>query len=55
VRPEHHLKQGYSLIVVGFGSAEEHATVVSSARDALPAALGIHHPDAVSRPQSDVR
>jgi FAD binding domain-containing protein/berberine-like enzyme len=36
VPPEHHLKQGYSLIVVGFGTAEEHATVVSGARDALP-------------------
>jgi hypothetical protein len=36
VPPEHHLKQGYSLIVVGFGTAEEHAAVVNSARDALP-------------------
>jgi hypothetical protein len=36
VPPEHHLKQGYSLIVVGFGTAEEHAAVVNRARGARP-------------------
>jgi len=36
VPPEHHLKQGYGLIVVGFGTPEEHEVIVSRARDALP-------------------
>src|SRR5512132_1697250 len=36
VPPEHHLKQGYALIVVGFGAPEEHDAVVTQIRDALP-------------------
>jgi hypothetical protein len=36
VPPEHHLKQGYALIVVGFGAPEEHEAVVTQIRDALP-------------------
>ena len=36
VPPEHHLKQGYALIVVGFGAPEEPEAVVTQIRDALP-------------------
>jgi FAD/FMN-containing dehydrogenase len=36
VPAEHHFKPGYALIVVGFGSPEEHEAVVSQARTALP-------------------
>jgi FAD binding domain/Berberine and berberine like len=36
VPPEHHLKQGYAIIVVGFGAPEEHEDVVKQIREALP-------------------
>jgi FAD binding domain/Berberine and berberine like len=36
VPPEHHLKQGYGIIVVGFGAPEEHEEVVTQIREALP-------------------
>jgi len=36
VPPEHHLKPGYALIVVGFGPQEEHEAIVNQIRDALP-------------------
>lgn len=36
VPEEHQLQPGYAVLVVGFGSAEEHAGVVSRLRDALP-------------------
>ena len=32
----HHLQPGYAMIVVGFGSAEEHADVLARARSAVP-------------------
>jgi FAD/FMN-containing dehydrogenase len=35
VPPEHHFKPGYALIIVGFGSPEEHQGVVSQARETL--------------------
>jgi Berberine and berberine like/FAD binding domain len=36
VPPEHHLKQGYAIIVVGFGAPEEHEDIVKQIREALP-------------------
>lgn len=36
VPPEHHLKPGYALFLVGFGSAEEHAAVAERIRGKLP-------------------
>jgi hypothetical protein len=36
VPPEYHLKQGYALIVVGFGEPEEHKDMVNEIREALP-------------------
>jgi hypothetical protein len=36
VPAEHHLKQGYAMIVVGFGAPEEHDEVVKQIRVALP-------------------
>ena len=36
VPEEHHLQPGYALVVVGFGSAEEHDRVLARLRDALP-------------------
>jgi hypothetical protein len=36
VPPEYHLKQGYALIVVGFGEPEEHEDMVNEIREALP-------------------
>ena len=36
VPPEHQLKPGYAIIVVGFGAPEEHEEVVKQIREALP-------------------
>lgn len=36
VPEEYHLKPGYAVAVVGFGSVEEHATVVAPLRAAMP-------------------
>jgi len=36
VPEEHHLQPGYAMIVVGFGSPEEHADVLVRARSAVP-------------------
>jgi FAD/FMN-containing dehydrogenase len=36
VPPEHHLKPGYALIVVGFGTPEEHELVVDRLRSSVP-------------------
>ncbi len=36
VPPEHQLKPGYGIIVVGFGAPEEHEEVVKQIREALP-------------------
>jgi hypothetical protein len=36
VPPEHHLKQGYAIIVVGFGAPQEHEEVVKQIRETLP-------------------
>ena len=36
VPPEHHLKQGYGIFVVGFGTPQEHEEVVKQIREALP-------------------
>jgi hypothetical protein len=36
VPEEHQLKPGYAMVVVGFGSAEEHAAVLEQARSAVP-------------------
>jgi FAD/FMN-containing dehydrogenase len=36
VPTEHHLKQGYAIIVVGFGAPQEHEEVVNQIRETLP-------------------
>jgi FAD/FMN-containing dehydrogenase len=36
VPPEHHFKLGYALLVVGFGSAEQHAEAMAQVRGLLP-------------------
>ncbi|MGH6653612.1 MAG: FAD-binding oxidoreductase [Actinocrinis sp.] len=36
VPPEHHFTPGYALVLAGFGTAEQHATVVDPVRAALP-------------------
>jgi hypothetical protein len=36
VPQEHHLEQGYGMIVVGFGASEEHDEFVQQIREALP-------------------
>ena len=36
VPPEHHLKPGYAVIVVGFGAPQEHDEVVNQIRETLP-------------------
>ncbi len=36
VPSQHHFTPGYALLVVGFGSAEEHARIVKPIREALP-------------------
>ena len=36
IAPQHHFAPGYALIVVGFGSAEEHAQVVAPIRTSVP-------------------
>jgi hypothetical protein len=36
VPPEHHLKQGYAMIVVGFGAPEEHEQLVNQIRVSIP-------------------
>ena len=36
VPEEHHLQPGYAMLVVGFGSPEEHAAVLDQARSAVP-------------------
>jgi FAD/FMN-containing dehydrogenase len=39
VPAEHQLQPGYAMVVVGFGSAEEHAAVLEQARSAVPPAF----------------
>jgi FAD/FMN-containing dehydrogenase len=36
VPEEHHFKRGYAVLIVGFGSPEEHAATVAPLREALP-------------------
>ena len=36
VPPEHHLRQGYAIIVVGFGAPQEHEEMVNQIRETLP-------------------
>ena len=36
VPPEHHFKPGHALLVVGYGSPEEHQSIVAPIRKALP-------------------
>ena len=55
VPEEHQLQPGYAMIVVGFGSPEQHAAVLDQARSGRTAARRLRLADAVRRAAEDAR